>query len=565
MKPKFTLAIIFVFISALAHGQYNKLVIELTDKKGTAHTIANPATYLSAKAIGRRTKQKLVIDSTDLPVSKDYLDSLRSIPNVAILNTSKWLNQVLIEADDAAALDRINNFPFVKSIKEVGPKAKPSAGGPALKKFGTTTATLPNSRTQQVHDITSLNYGNTFNQIHIHEGEYLHNLGFTGQGITIAILDGGFNSYKTNPAFDSLRLQGRILGEWDFVEGNASVNEDHEHGANCLSIIAANRPGVIVGSAPHASFWLLRTENTTGEYPVEEQNWAAAAEFADSIGADMISSSLGYADFDDPQFDHSYADRDGNTAISTRAADLAAKKGMIVVNSAGNSGQLNNELKFVGCPADGDSVFTVGGVDVNGNIYPASSWGPNSNGLVKPNVVSVGQGTIYAAPTGNAASGSGTSYACPNMAGLIACLWQAFPEFTNMEIIDYVQRASNRFDDPDERSGYGIPNFALAYNLLANEREVRNSGNVLGNKWLKAYPVPFPDNLTVMFKAQQNGKANLLLIDMMGRLVETKTLNTVTDQVYIVRFTKAAGLPKGVYYVRYLDGKNRETLPVIRR
>jgi serine protease AprX len=572
MKRTFTLTILLLSIHVLAQAQYEKIVVEFTNKGGTTHTIANPSTYLSTKSIERRARHKISIDSIDLPVSKAYLDSLRSIPNVTLINTSKWLNQALIETDDAAAIARINNFPFVRSVKEIGPVAKPSSQEPVLKKFGE-AITPPNNReplsrinqTQQVNNIASINYGNSFNQIHLHEGEYLHDRGFTGRGITIAILDAGFQNFLTNPAFDSLRLDGRILGTWDFVTGNASVNEDHNHGANCLSIIAANRPGMIVGSAPHASFWLLRTENTASEYPVEEQYWAAAAEFADSVGVDMISSSLGYVDFDDPSFDHSYADRDGNTSIVTRAADMAAQKGILVVNSAGNYGALATDWKYVSCPADGDSVFTIGGVDVNGNIYALSSWGPNSDGLVKPNVVSVGQGTVFANTAGSPATGSGTSYACPNMAGLVACLWQAFPEFTNMEIITYVQRSSNRFNNPDERFGYGIPNFELAYMMLANQREARNAEHVLGNKWLKAYPVPFTGSFSVIMKSPVDGRTSLQLIDMMGRLVETKIIDVLTDQVYVVHFTKAVGLPKGVYYVRYNDGKNRETLPVIRR
>lgn len=567
-----TLSAILLTLHIVAIAQYDRHIVELTDKKGTTHTLANPATYLSAKAIERRTRQKIDIDSTDLPISAAYLDSIRNVPDVTIISVSKWLNQVLIQTDDANALDKINSFPFVRSTREIAPVAKPSAQEPVMRKFGE-TLTPPDNRevlsrintVQQTSSIQALNYGNTYNQIHIHEGEYLHEEGFTGRGITIAILDGGFFSYKTNPAFDSVRLDSRILGERDFVTFDGSVNEDHQHGANCLSIIASNRPGILVGSAPHASFWLLRTENTASEYPVEEQNWAAGAEFADSVGADMISSSLGYQDFDDPAFDHPYADRDGNTSIVTRAADLAAKKGMIVMNSAGNYGGLTSDMKYISCPADGDSVFTVGGVDVNGNLYAASSWGPNSNGKIKPNVVSVGQGTIIASPAGTPAAGNGTSYACPNMAGLVACLWQAFPEFTNMEIMDYVQRSSNRYQIPDDRFGYGIPNFALAYDLLLRERNTRNSNTILGDKWLKAYPVPFTGGFDIIMRAPVTARASLQLFDISGRVIETKMVDMSSGQVYFVRFNNTQGLPKGVYYVRYHDGKNRETISLIRR
>ena len=560
------LSAIILFAHVTAFAQYDRHIVELTDKKGTTHTLANPSTYLTSKAIERRTKQNIAIDSTDLPIPAAYLDSIRNVPDVTVINVSKWLNQVLIQTDDVNALNRINGFPFVLSTREIAPKARPSMQEPATQKFKQEFSRINEHESARLTAINAINYGNTFNQIHLHDGEYLHDLGFTGRGITIAVLDAGFNSYKTNPAFDSVRMDNRILGEWDFVAGHASVNEDHIHGAQCFSIIASNRPGILVGSAPHASFWLLRTENDNSEYPVEEQNWAAAAEFADSVGADMISSSVGYVDFDDPVFDHPYADRDGNTCIVTRAADLAAKKGMIVVNSTGNNGNLNNDMKYVTCPADGDSVFTVGGTDVKGNLYASSSWGPNGNGRLKPNAVSVAQGAVFASTSGNPVSGSGTSYACPNLAGLVACLWQAFPEFTNMEIIDYVQRSSNLFDAPNERFGYGIPNFARAHTLLTNERLARNGNIILGNKWLKAYPVPFnTEGVSVIMKAPVTGRASIQLLDISGRTIEFKLLDVTMGQPHIVRFNATSGLPKGVYYVRYDDGNNRETISIIKR
>ena len=256
--------------------------------------------------------------------------------------------------------------------------------------------------TQETNGVQqSLNYGNSFGQIHIHEGEFLHNKGYTGAGIEMAVMDAGFLSYKTNPAFDSVRSQGRILGTWDYVVNEESVNEDHDHGAACFSIIAANRPGFIVGSAPHAKFWLFRTEDAATEMPVEEQNWIAAAEFADSAGVQMFSTSLGYNDFDDPSLNYSYAQRDGNTSMITRAADLAAKKGILVMNSAGNYGNHPDDSKFVLVPADGDSVIAVGATDVNGNFASFSSRGPNGAGKRKPNIVSVGLGTVFAPPSGN--------------------------------------------------------------------------------------------------------------------------------------------------------------------
>ena len=458
------------------NAQYTKHIIQIKDKGRNPASFQTPSTYLSAKAIARRTRQNIAIDSTDLPVAKSYLDSIQNVPNVVILNYSKWLNQVLIQTADVNALARIKLFSFVKTSRPIAAIAKPQDDEIINKRFKETITPLPdrslisqpNSQRHVLGGLgNTINYGNNFKQIQIHEGEYLHNLGFTGRNITMAFLDAGYLGYKTNPAFDSVRLQNRILGEYDFVKNEQSVNEDHIHGMYCFSTVASNRPGSIVGTAPHANFWLFRTEDASTEFPIEEQNWAVAAEFADSAGADMISSSLGYAEFTDTSFNHTYSQRDGNTTIITIAADLAARKGMIVMNSAGNSGGSANDFKFVSCPADGDSVVAVGATDINGNIAAFSSYGPNGAGKLKPNIVSVGQGTIIANTAGNATSGNGTSFSNPNIAGLIACLWQAFPELTNMEIIDEVQKSAHKYTNPDARYGYGIPNFRKAfYSLL---------------------------------------------------------------------------------------------------
>jgi subtilisin family serine protease len=295
-------------------------------------------------------------------------------------------------------------------------------------------------------------------------------MGFSGRGMTIAVLDAGFRSYLTNPVFDSVRLQNRVLGTWDYVHNEESVNEDDVHGAGVFSLLASNRPGVLVGSAPHASYYLLKTEDSDSEYPIEEQYWAVAAEFADSVGVDMISTSLGYTDFENSVFNHTYAQRNGKTAMITIAANLAAKKGILVVVAAGNSGTSSDDGKYISCPADADSVFTIGSIDINRNIANTSSWGPNSAGLLKPNVVSVGANVVIANySNGNPTPGFGTSFSCPNMAGLVACLWQVYPEFTNMQIMDVIQQSADRYANPDFRFGYGIPDFKKAVVQLTKQ------------------------------------------------------------------------------------------------
>jgi serine protease AprX len=569
MKKFYLLITGFLFFAIAAHSQYSKYIVQFTNKKGTPHSLSNPATYLSSKAVERRTRYNINIDSTDLPVSPAYIDSIRNVPNVSIHNISKWLNQVCIITTDAAALSKINSFPFVKKTDAIAAVSYPNDPGPVSKKFSSFNpvdimpAPVISGATGTQQDF--YDYGNNAGQVRIHEGEYLHNKGFHGEGITIAVLDGGFLNFKTNIALDSARINNQILGEWDFVKNESSTNEDHPHGFWCLSVIATNRPGVMVGTAPKAKFWLFRTEDVASEYPVEEQNWAVAAEFADSAGVDIISSSLGYSDFNDPVFNHSYAQRNGNTAISTIAADLAAKKGILVTNSAGNSGTNSSDLKFTICPADADSVLCVGATDVNGVIANFSSWGPNGAGKTKPNVVSVGANAVVASSiSGNPAVLSGTSFSNPNMCGLTACLWQAFPEFNNMEIISALQESAHKFNNPDDRFGYGIPNMRKAYEILEGKRAIRDLQRTLGNQWIKAFPVPFQSQLTILLKAPLTGKANLRLVDISGRIIELKTVEIVQDNYYTIAFGKLNTLGAGVYSIQYADGKNKATLRAVK-
>lgn len=553
---------ILFFATLSITAQYSRYVVKFTDKKNTPHSLSNPSTYLSAKAIARRAKQNISIDSTDLPITPAYLDSIRSVPNVTVLNVSKWFNQVLVKTTDPAALVKINSFPFVKTAAPIALNVDNIDKGQPItnEKYGVVGNELIGMN--GLNGTHSLSYGNSYNQIHLHEGEYLHDLGFTGKGITIAILDGGFFGYKTNAAMDSVRSQNRILGVWDYVANEESVNEDHPHGLYCFSIIAGNKPGSLMGSAPHASFYLFRTEDVNSEYPVEEQNWVAAAEYADSVGVDMISSSLGYYDFDDASFNHSYAQRNGNTALVTLGADLAAKKGIIVTNSAGNSGNATNDTKYIACPADGDSVVAVGAVTQAGIRAKFSSWGPNGAGARKPNIVSVGQATVLANTAGNASSGNGTSFSNPLACGLIACLWQAYPEFTNMEIINAVQKSSSTYTSPNDSLGYGIPNFRKAYEYLAAERLKKNQDAILGSNWIKIYPVPFKQSLSALLKAPNTGKATLRLFNSNGQLVELKQLDVQSGSTYTLSFGAAAKLSAGVYIVEYRDGTSTQRITI---
>ena len=466
--------LLMLLVSQTSNAQ-SRYLIKFKDKAFTSFSFSNPSSYLSARSIARRNRYNIAIDSTDLPVTSRYIDSLRAIPTVLVLNPSKWLNQVSIQITDvsssniAAVLNKINSFPFVRSSSYIAlrtiasntPSAKIEPVGMEL--------------LQRVAEVNAdyYNYGQSQAQVHIHNGEFLHNIGLRGQGMQIGMLDGGFKNYLTVKAFDSARKNGQILGTWDFVAREESVNEDHEHGMECFSTIAANIPGQFVGTAPKASFYLFRSEDVSSEYPIEEHNWVCAAERVDSSGGDVISSSVGYTVFNDPSFNHAYAQLDGNTLMATIGADLAAKKGILVVQSAGNEG--DKAWGKITTPADADSILTVGAVTATGVPAAFSSQGPTSDGQIKPDVASVGVAATVQLPTDLVGTNNGTSFSTPNMAGIATCIWQGFQEFNNMKIIDALRKAGSLASNPNNIIGYGIPDVKKAVLSLLKDYATANA------------------------------------------------------------------------------------------
>lgn len=470
--------ILFLFIAlfvvnAPSYAQFSKYIVRLKDKGSNPFSISNPSAYLTARSILRRTRYGIAIDSTDLPITPRYIDSIRLAGAVTILNTSKWLNQVAIQTTDAAALAKITSFPFVLSSGPIAARNSQTIT-PVNKKLDAEFTEAPSPTTPNTIAADYYNYGLSFGQVHLHNGEFLHNRGFRGQGMHMAVLDAGFFHYLTLPTFDSIRNNGQVLGTWDFVAGNASVDEDNAHGMNCLSTIAANMPGVFMGTAPKTSFYLYRTEDVASEYPIEEQNWVAGIERADSLGIDISSTSLGYFTFDNAVFNYTYLNMDGNTTLSARGADMAAKKGILCIFAAGNEG--NGSWHYIITPSDADSVMAVGAVNTSGVVGSFSSYGPSSDGQIKPSVAAVGVGAVIANPSnGQPTFGSGTSFACPNMAGITTCLWQAFPEVNNMRIITVMQESATKATNPDDRVGYGIPDMKKAFVKLIKQLYTQQS------------------------------------------------------------------------------------------
>lgn len=559
------LLIIIIFFFQQASAQETKFLIRFTDKNNSHYDLANPTAFLSEKSLHRREKQNIVLDSSDLPVTPAYSDSIATQPSLHILNRSKWLNQLLVSVTDTSVLQKVRSFPFVLSAAPVNnyhqKKIKEKITINKLEAFSSrSTAEKTNVSTGI---LSPYQYGSSYNQIHIHHGEFLHDKGYHGETMTIALLDDGFNQYLTNPAFEKLRNENRILGTYDFVNGKISVNEEQVHGSNCFSIIAANIPTVMIGSAPGASYWLFKTEDDLSETPVEEQNWAAAAEFADSVGVDIISTSLGYAYFDNPAYDLDYAERNGHTSLVSLAANRAVAKGIIVTASMGNSGNDIGEKIYVGCPADGDSVYAVGAVKPNGQIATFSSWGPNSSGQVKPDGVSIGSGTALVGTDGNLYFGDGTSYSNPNLAGLIACLWQAFPEFSCHDILRAVREASDQYQRPDGRYGFGLPDFEKAYQSLT-EKKLGITGQLTNSEWLKAIPVPFNNKLDIFFNPSVTGTASLQLLDLSGRLIQSETITVSEGQPQYFEMQISTHLATGAYFIRYVDAGRSKTIKVLK-
>jgi len=519
--------------------------------------------FLSTKSVERRLLQQIPLTESDLPVNPDYLKSIRSSGG-EILYKSKWLNLIIIKVTNKASIEKISKNPFVKEIKPADHLYTHHASNRKNPYFDTESVKKIAVK-QGADDFKSgraFDYGQSFNQSQMIAVDQLHNMGFTGRGMTIAVLDAGFNSVNTLAAFDSLRTNAQILGTKDFVTpGNDVYNTSiSTHGMMVLSIMGGNLPGQLIGTAPKASYWLLRSEDGRPdfEYVIEEYYWVNAAEYADSVGADIINSSLGYTTFLNPAEDHTYEDMDGNTTVVTIGADMAASKGILVVNSAGNSG--NNEWQYIGAPADGDSVFTIGAVDPAGVYAGFSSRGPTSDGRIKPDVTAQGVSTIVATIPSGVAGGSGTSFSSPVIAGASACLWQANPTFTNMELLNAIRMSSSQSATPDNFKGWGIPNFLLANNLLTSSLLVLTepfSG-------LNAYPVPFV------------GKINIEVESSSWRIVDLKIYNSVGSSVAemegvelskgknLIVFNKLERIPKGIYMLQLSDGYYVTTAKIIK-
>lgn len=444
------------FIKTNVHYIYDyEFVVYFKDKANSTFSITKPEEFLSQKAIDRRAKFNIPITNQDLPVNQTYLQELRDM-GLTVTKWSKWLNCAIVTTQDTSIMADVRNLDFVRA------KPQPQPKNYQYKK-------LNNYRHRVKADTNSdvYNYGVATNQVTMLNVYKLHNMGYNGKGVTMAILDAGFLKVNKLDMFDSLWANHQIKGYYDFVDMDTTVFNVGDHGLMVLSTIGGNKPDY-VGTAPKADFWLFRTEDGSSETQLEEYNYVIACEMADSVGVDIIHSSLGYNEFDVDETSYTYEQLDGNTAISTIGADIAASKGIIVTVSAGNEG--NDPWTYISAPADGDSVLAVGAVNYKGSYAYFSSLGPSYDGRVKPDVTAQGY-SVYVQGRKNVETASGTSFSGPIMAGSVACLVQAFPNTDFMQILNAVRMCSNHAKDPDDHYGYGIPDFYKAYVYLKNELE----------------------------------------------------------------------------------------------
>ena len=451
---------IFVFVFSLfslgVHaGESFRFRVYLKDKGDSGYTLDNPEEYLSKESVERRNRQGISVSESDLPIAQAYLDTLSANGGKPVLE-SKWFSTVVVSSPDSLVAERLLRLPIVDSVKWVW-KGDEEIDIP--REENDTTRFMPIDKPEKSP------YGYAEEQIKMLNGIKLHEAGFKGKGMRVAVVDAGFMNVDRISVFDSLRL----LGTHNVVFPGRSVFIGDDHGTKVLSCLAADAPGLMVGTAPQAEYWLIKSEDSRSEFPIEEDYWTAAMEFADSVGVDVVNTSLGYYEFDDKTCNYRYRDLDGHYSLMSHSASMAADKGLIVVCSAGNSGR--GTWKKLTPPGDAENVITVGAMDKNLVNADFSSVGNTADGRVKPDVMAVGVSSAVAGNDGTVSRANGTSFASPTFCGLVACFWQACPWLTAKEVIEAVRRSADRADAPDNIYGYGVSNIWKAYQTELKKRK----------------------------------------------------------------------------------------------
>jgi len=512
--------------------------VRFTDKQATPYSLSSPLAYLSSRAMARRTIQGIAVDSTDIPVNATYINNVLTTTGGKFHEASRWMNMVVILLTDTSLLHNLDAVSYVKSIKLVGIYTV------ALHKSSNPQTTT----TKEAHKSTAWDasyYGATWQQTAIVHGDFLHNNGLTGAGKMIAVLDAGFQGVNTIAGFSNMRTGGRLVDTHNFTFANDNVYADDVHGEEVLSTMAGDVPNGYVGSAPGAMYALYTTEHNTGDQPLELDNLLCATERADSVGADIVTISLGYEQFDAPFAGQDFATEfDGKTTLAAKAANIATSKGMLFVATAGNEGitAWHNILT----PGDADSALTVGATDVSGSPAPLSGYGPNAAGQVKPDVCTIGAPANIINSSGAYSSVSGTSFSTPQIAGWAACLWQAHPFATPYQLRQAIIRCASSYSSPGVQLGYGVPDFQCTQGILdvAVTPPPFTSAN-----WIIVAPNPFMNELNIAASPAANEQVDFVLLDMAGRTVSS--FSRFLYKGYNKPFTASIPeLPSGMYILK---------------
>ena len=510
----FRLLLILFLFQFNTYAQLEDAWVYLNDKPNYEYFIENPILILSQKSINMKSLKNIPIDFRDVPINESYIETIDNFQGLDVLSKSKWFNCLHVRGD-YEEIDQLQNLDFVDRI-EYANRSNNRINKTAMKdKFSEIN-----------HD---LNNRVPFDQIQMINLDFLHSLGFTGSDISVGVFDAGFRNVDTMEGFYRLRSSGNIKYTYDFVDRTENLFDyiGNSHGTNVLSIIAGYIENQFYGTAIDAEFYLFRTEDVSSENPVEESYWVEAIERADSLGIDIANTSLGYRIYDNSSYSYSQEEMDGTTAFITRGSNIAYEKGIILVNSAGNS-----SVNGVIAPADSRGVFSIGAVDGLGNYASFSSQGNNFQQVIKPDISARGSGTYLINSLDNLVQGGGTSYSSPIIAGSVACLLQAFPTLKNNQIMDIIRYTASQYQYPDYYLGYGIPNFELAYQLALNVEKTP----------IIIFPNPVDEILNIV--STIDGYLEINIFDISGKLLYSSIINGMNNVLFMQNFQK------GIYILK---------------
>lgn len=536
MKKLLLLGVLLFHYVSLAQEEH--AWVYLTDKENVQNSIANPISILTQNAINRKAAHNIPIDERDVPVNENYISQIKSQIGISVMAKSKWFNAVYViglEADIVA----LESLEFVDFIDFADRSLNADS-----------RLAMNTNKFETEESLVNFNYGDTQNQVEMIGVDHLHISDYTGDGIVIAVLDSGFSNVDTMQAFERLRNNGNLIGGYDFIDRNENVFEydGNEHGTRVLSNMAGFIENQFVGTAPDASYYLFRTEDVSSEMPVEESYWVEAAERADSLGVHIINSSLGYRLFDNVNYSYTPSDMNGNTAFITKGANIANEKGILVVNSAGNSG--NSSWQTVAAPADASGVFSIGAVDFEGNYASFSSQGAVQQPTQKPDVVARGAAAVVVNANNIIINNNGTSFSSPIIAGGIASLWQALPDASHEEIKQFVRMSASQFNSPDFLLGFGIPNLELALDigLSLSEEEFLQ---------FKVFPNPVTNILNIQIPTSTEA-TNLKIYNVLGNLVLEKDITQSMIQLDM------STMASGIYMMSFQSNKGSKLFKLIK-